>query len=59
MGEVLSPGLGSALDGCMTLSKSCRLVLSCPPDFTCLLYADGSHTCILILNLPTEIELLS
>lgn len=59
MGEVLSPGLGSALDGCMTLSKSFRLVLSCPPDSTCLLYADGSHTYILILNLPTELELLS
>ena len=59
MGEMLLPGQGSALDDCMTLSKSFWLVLSPPLEFSCLLYAEGSHAYIFILNLPTELELLS
>lgn len=41
MEEMLLLGLGSDLDGCMTLSKSFWLVLSSPPAFICLLHADG------------------
>lgn len=59
MGERLLPGQGSALDDCTTLSKSFWLVLSPPLKFSCLLYAEGSHAYIFILNLPAELELLS
>lgn len=59
MREVLLRVLGSALDGCMTLSKPFWLVLSSTLDFTCLLHAYGSRVYIFILNLSTELQLLS
>ena len=59
MREMLLPVQGSALDDCMTVSKSFWLVVSPSLEFNCLLYAEGSHTYIFILKLPAELELLS